>query len=329
MKYRTLGRTGYEISEVSLGTWQLGNGWNGEFDEKLAWDTLEKAIDLGVNFFDTADVYSSGLSERSVGEAVRRHSGKIYFATKSGRRLNPHVAGGYDRKNLTGFVDDSLRNMKLDALDLLQLHCPPTDVYYMPETFSVLADLKKAGKLKNYGVSVERVEEALKAIEYPGVATVQIIFNMFRQRPAELFFEQAKKKNIGVIVRVPLASGLLSGKLKKDTNFSESDHRSYNREGAAFDKGETFSGVPYELGLKAVDELRSVFADSEFSLAQFALRWILMFDGVSCVIPGASKEEQVIGNAAASEMPPLTSDQMIKVREIYEKYVKNEVHQLW
>lgn len=329
MNYRILGKTGYEISEVSLGTWQLGNGWSGDFDEASAEKTLETAMELGVNFFDTADGYSDGLSEKKVGEFVRKHRDKIYMATKCGRRLNPHVASGYNRENITRFVEDSLRNTGLDSLDLLQLHCPPTDVYYKPEVFEALADLKQQGKLRNYGVSVERVEEALKAIEYEGVATVQIIFNMFRQRPAELFFEQAKKKNIGVIVRVPLASGMLSGKISKSTSFSENDHRSFNRDGAAFDKGETFSGVPFDIGLAAVEELKAVFGNQDYSLAQYALRWILMFDAVSCVIPGASRREQAESNAAVSSMPPLTPEKMVNVKSIYDKHIKPQVHQLW
>jgi aryl-alcohol dehydrogenase-like predicted oxidoreductase len=329
MNYRTLGKTGLQVSEISLGTWQLGNGWSGEFDDGAAEATLDHAVASGVNFIDTADVYSDGLSERKVGEFIRKRREDLVLATKCGRRLSPHVAAGYNRKNITGFVEDSLKRTGLPALQLIQLHCPPTDVYYHPEVFETLQDLRQQGKILNYGVSVERIEEALKAIEYPGVATVQIIFNMFRQRPAELFFEQAQKKNIGVIVRVPLASGLLSGKMTKNTAFSPSDHRSFNRDGAAFDKGETFSGVPFDIGLQAVEELKRLFDLTRFSLAQYALRWILMFDAVSCVIPGASRQDQIVNNAAASDMPALTPDQMAGVREIYNRLIKPHVHQLW
>lgn len=329
MQYRVLGKTDYKISEVSLGTWQLGNGWSGKFDDQAAERTLESAYELGVNFFDTADGYSDGLSEKKVGEFVRKHRDDVYIATKCGRRLNPHVAAGYNKKNITGFVEDSLRNTGLDSLDLIQLHCPPTDVYYQPEAFATLENLKKQGKIKNYGVSVERVEEALKAMEFEGVASVQIIFNMFRQRPSELFFDQARKKNVGIIVRVPLASGLLSGKITSDTQFSPNDHRFFNRDGAAFDKGETFSGVPFAIGLEAVEELKEVFADSDFSLAQNALRWILMFNEVSCIIPGASRQSQAESNAAVSGMPALEPEKMAAVKSTYNRLIKPSVHQLW
>lgn len=328
MKYRLLGKTGYNVSEISLGTWQVGGGWGKPFNGPEADRTIDQAIANGVNFLDTADGYSEGLSEKSVGEAVRRHDQPIRFGTKCGRRLNPHVTEGYNRKNITHFIEASLQNMQLDTLDLIQLHCPPTDVYYRPEVFEVLDDLKAAGKIRHYGVSVERVEEALKAIEYPGVASVQIIFNMFRMRPAELFFEQAKKKNVGVIVRVPLASGLLSGKLKIDSQFEQGDHRHFNRDGQAFDKGETFSGVDFPTGLAAVERLKAIFPE-DYSLAQYALRWILMFDAVSCVIPGASRPEQVVSNAAVSEMPPLSEIQMNQVKQIYDEMIRPLVHQLW
>lgn len=328
MNYRKLGKTGYEVSEISLGTWQVGGGWGKPFNGPEADRIIDAAIDQGVNFLDTADGYSEGLSERSVGQALARHDHKIYAATKCGRRLNPHVASGYNRRNITRFVDESLQNMKLESLDLIQLHCPPTDVYYDQEVFAALDDLKKQGKVKHYGVSVERVEEALKAMAFEGVSTVQIIFNMFRMRPAELFFQQAKEKNVGVIVRVPLASGLLTGKLKKDSSFEPEDHRHFNRDGQAFDKGETFSGVDYMTGLEAVEELKAIFPP-DASLAQIALRWILMFDAVSCIIPGASRVDQVLSNTAVSDMPPLTDEQMRQVKAIYDKMIKPMVHQRW
>lgn len=326
MKLRKLGKTGYEVSEISLGTWQVGGGWGQDFDRVKAATIINKAIDCGVNFIDTADVYGDGLSENIVGEVYGR-TNAFYIATKCGRKLKPHAAAGYNRENITRFVDDSLKNMKLECLDLIQLHCPPTDVYYQPEVFAVLDDLKKQGKIAHYGVSVERIEEALKAIEYPGLATVQIIFNMFRLRPAGLFFEQAKQKNIGVIVRVPLASGLLTGKLTPNSSFESGDHRSFNREGKFFDKGETFSGVDYEVGLEAVRRLKDLFP--AMSLAQIALRWILMFDAVSCVIPGASRAEQVESNTAAAELPPLTNAQMREVEKIYDELIKPLVHYRW
>ncbi len=328
MKYRKLGKTGYEVSEISLGTWQLGGGWGRPFDESLADETLDRAIDSGVSFLDTADRYQGGASERAVGRAKKRHGDRIVVATKCGRGLDPHTADGYNEENITRFVDASLSNTGLGCLDLLQLHCPPTEVYYRPEVFGVLDALERAGKIRSYGVSVEKVEEALKAIEYPEVDTVQIIFNMFRQRPAELFFREAARRDVGVIVRVPLASGLLSGKYGSDTRFDEKDHRTFNRLGQRFDRGETFSGVDYETGLRAVEELKEIFPGRN-SLAAYALRWILMFEEVSCVIPGASRPDQAEANAAASDMDPLTREQMTAVERIYGERIKPLVHQRW
>ena len=328
MNYRTLGKTGLEISEISLGTWQVGGKWGSPFDEKKAERIINTAIDHGVNFIDTADVYSEGLSERTVGKVVRSRSEEIYIATKCGRQLNPHTNEAYTTKALRKFVEDSLSNLGVDRIDLIQLHCPPTEVYYRPEIFQLFDDLTKEGKIRNYGVSVELVEEALKAIEYPGVSTVQIIFNMFRQRPAELFFKEAQKKNVGIIARVPLASGLLTGKFTKDTTFDKDDHRNFNRDGAAFDKGETFSGIDYDLGLEAVEALKDLFGTHQ-NLVHKALQWILSFDEVSCVIPGASKEEQVLSNLKTLEATPLSAEEVLHVKAIYEKYIKDSVHQLW
>ncbi len=328
MQYRTLGKTGYKVSEVSLGTWQVGGRWGELFNENNAIDILNRAIDLGVTFIDTADVYGDGLSEKFTAQVVKSRKEKVWLATKCGRRLKPYTAEGYNEENIRSFVNESLKNMGKETIDLIQLHCPPTEVYYKPEVFKALDSLKKEGQIQHYGVSVEKVEEALKAIEYPNLSTVQIIFNMFRQRPSELFFSEAKKKNIGIVVRVPLASGLLTGKFKKDTIFQKGDHRFFNRNGKLFDKGETFAGVNYEKGLAAVENLKTIFPDTE-SLTLYALRWILMFDAVSCVIPGASRVEQAESNAHASDLPPLTEEQMNKVKEIYEKYIKSSVHQLW
>ncbi|MBN1119414.1 MAG: aldo/keto reductase [Bacteroidales bacterium] len=329
MKYRILGKTGLKISEISLGTWQVGGRWGDKFSFENAEKILASAVDNGVNFIDTADVYGDGgkESERAVGKFVRSRSEQLYVATKCGRQLNPHVNEAYNVKTLRKFVEDSLQNTGLECLDLIQLHCPPTEVYYRPEIFELFDKLKNEGKIANMGVSVEKVEEALKAIEYENVTTVQIIFNMFRQRPAELFFQQAKKKNIGILARVPLASGLLTGKFAKDTKFSAGDHRNFNRDGAAFDKGETFSGIDYETGLDAVEELKSLFPDKELSLV--ALKWILQFDAVSCVIPGASKVQQVESNLKVLDFPELTELQMNKIKEIYDSRIKKLVHHLW
>jgi aryl-alcohol dehydrogenase-like predicted oxidoreductase len=328
MKYRTLGKTGYEVSEISLGAWQIGGRWGEPFNEKTAEATLHRAVESGITFVDTADGYGGGLSERVVGRVVRGYGGRVRFATKCGRRLNPHVAEGYTPENIRGFVEDSLRNTGCDALDLIQLHCPPTRVYYTPAVFDALERLKAEGKIRAFGVSVEKVEEALKAIEFPGLATVQIIFNIFRQRPADLFFAQAKQKDVGIIVRVPLASGLLTGALGRDSRFAASDHRAFNRNGEKFDRGETFAGVDYETGLAAVEELKSILGGA-VPMPQVALRWILMFPEVGCVIPGASRAEQAVSNAATSALPALSPAQMAEIRSLYERRVKPLVHHLW
>jgi len=327
MNYRELGRTGWKVSEISFGAWAIGGAW-GEVDDRESLATLHRAADLGVNFYDTADVYGDGRSERLLAQLKRERSEEIIIATKAGRRLDPHVASGYNRENLSAFIERSLKNLETDVLDLLQLHCPPTDVYYNPELFAALDDFVRQGKIRNYGVSVERVEEALSAIEYPGVQTVQIIFNIFRQRPAELFFGEAKKRGVGILARVPLASGLLTGKLTSHSQFEADDHRAFNRHGEAFDRGETFSGVDYATGLQAVEELRALVPEG-MTMAQFALRWILMFDAVTCAIPGAKRPSQVEDNARASDSPPPDAETMRAVQEIYERRIRALVHHYW
>ena len=320
MKKRILGKTGFEISEVGLGTWQVGGKWGSVFSHSNADKILNAAIDHGVNFIDTADVYGNGESEKAVGRVVHSRSERIYVATKCGRRFSPHIDKSYQLKELRGFVEDSLKNMGLETLDLIQLHCPPTETYFRAEIFDLFVTLKKEGKIQNLGVSVERVEEAQKAIEYENVTTVQIIFNMLRQRPSEQFFDNAIKKNIGIIARVPLASGLLTGSFSADTTFDEDDHRTFNRNGDAFDKGETFSGVDYKVGLEAVEEIKKLFP-TQTNLSAIALKWILMFPEVSCVIPGASRPEQVLSNIQASQLANLSSDQMDRIKHIYKQYV--------
>jgi aryl-alcohol dehydrogenase-like predicted oxidoreductase len=327
MHYRELGRTGYKVSDVSFGAWAIGGSW-GTVDDAESIAALHKAIDSGVNFIDTADVYGMGRSERLIAQLKRDRKQEIVVATKAGRRLSPHTADGYNARNITGFIEDSLRNLATDCLDLVQLHCPPTDVYYRPELFEALDGLMKAGKIRYYGVSVERVEEALKAIEYPNVQTVQIIFNCFRQRPADLFFAEAIRRKVGILARVPLSSGMLTGRLKRDSQFAADDHRQFNRHGEQFDVGETFSGVDYETGLAAVEELRSL-APPGVTMAQFALRWILMFDAVTCAIPGGKRPSQVEENCAASAIEPLSSEAMAAVRRVYEKRIRSLVHQRW
>jgi aryl-alcohol dehydrogenase-like predicted oxidoreductase len=327
MHYRPLGCTGWNVSEVSFGAWAIGGGWGTVKDDESS-AALRQAVDCGVNFIDTADVYGMGHSERLVAELKHERKEEIVVATKAGRRLDPHTAGGYNARNLTAFVEDSLRNLSTGCLDLLQLHCPPTDVYYMPEVFGALDDLVAAGKIRFYGVSVERVEEALKAIEFPNVQTVQIIYNCFRHRPAELFFPEAKRRRVGVLARVPLASGLLTGKLRPDSSFEADDHRNFNRHGEAFDAGETFSGVDYGVALQAVEELRQL-APPGCSLAKLALRWILMFDAVTCAIPGGKRPAQVAENCAASDLPPLSPEIMAGVASVYESRIRPLVHQRW
>lgn len=327
MQYRTLGRTGWDVSAISFGAWAIGGAWGTvKDDESLA--ALRTALDMGVNFIDTADVYGDGRSEQLIARVLKERSDTVYVATKAGRRLNPHVADGYNRENLTAYIERSLKNLEVEALDLVQLHCPPTEVFYRPEVFEVMDDLQRQGKIKHYGVSVEKVEEALKAIEFPNVKTVQIIFNMFRRRPADLFFEEARKRNIGILARVPLASGLLTGKMTANTEFEDDDHRKFNRHGEAFDRGETFAGVDYETGLQAVDELKALLPEG-MSLVQMALRWILMFDAVTCAIPGAKRPSQAEQNMAAADLPPLSDDVMQKAADMYERLIKPQVHQRW
>jgi aryl-alcohol dehydrogenase-like predicted oxidoreductase len=328
MKYRKLGKTNFEISEISLGTWQVGGKWGDDFNHKTAETILNTAVDSGINFIDTADVYGGGESEKAVGKFVKTRSERIYVATKCGRQLNPHTNEAYKPAVLRKFVEDSLKNMGLETLDLIQLHCPPTEVYYRPEIFELFDRLKDEGKILNLGISVEKVEEALKGIEFENVTSVQIIFNMFRQRPAELFFEQAQKKNVGIIVRVPLASGLLTGKFSKQSTFTEGDHRNFNRNGEIFDKGETFSGIDYETGLAAVEELKAIFPQND-NLAPIALRWILQHEAVSTIIPGASRAEQVSANLAALNFSNLSNEQLAKINAVYSQYIKKTVHQLW
>ncbi|NKI94663.1 aldo/keto reductase [Rhizobacter sp. SG703] len=327
MHYRELGRTGWKVSTISFGAWAIGGTW-GQVNDDESMAALHRALDLGVNFFDTADVYGDGHSERLIARLRKERSEPFYVATKAGRRLSPHVAEGYTRENLTAFVERSLRNLDTDALDLLQLHCPPTPVYYMPEVFGVLDDLVRAGKLRHYGVSVEKVEEALKAIDFPGVQSVQIVYNIFRQRPAELLFRETLARRVGILARLPLSSGLLSGGLSRQTQFAADDHRSFNREGAAFDKGETFSGLDYASGLDAVEALRPLVPAGQ-TLAQFALRWILMQQAVTCAIPGGRRPAQIEENMRAADLPALSSATLQAVDAIYEKHAKAQVHHRW
>jgi aryl-alcohol dehydrogenase-like predicted oxidoreductase len=327
MKTRRLGRTGFEVSTVSFGAWAIGGSW-GTVSDDDSMAALRRAVELGVNFFDTADVYGDGRSEQLLARLRRETRAPFHIATKAGRRAQPHVPAAYTLASLTGYIERSLRNLEVDALDLLQLHCPPTDVYYMPEVFDGLDQLVRAGKLRFYGVSVERVEEALKAIEYPNVQSVQIIFNMFRQRPADLFFARARERQVGILARLPLSSGMLAGKMTAATSFAEDDHRLFNREGAAFDRGETFSGVDYKTGLAVVEELRPLVPPG-FTLAQLAMGWILQHDAVTCVIPGAKRPAQVEENVRAAELPALSADTRTRIDALYQTRIRPLVHDRW
>lgn len=328
MRSRPFGRTGRNTSDIGFGAWAIGAAW-GEVNDEEALAALHTALDTGVTFIDTADVYGDGHSEKLIARVVKERGGaRPFIATKAGRRLPKQTVAGYSAENLTNYIDRSLKNLETDALDLVQLHCPPTDLYYHPEVFERLDRLVEQGKIRNYGVSVERVEEALKAIEYPGVVSVQIIFNAFRQRPIEHFFKQAQERNVAIIARVPLASGLLSGKFKHDTKFEANDHRLFNRNGEAFDVGETFSGVPYEVGLDAVERIRPLVS-GDTTMAKFALRWILMFDAVTVAIPGARNPAQARSNAEAADLPAISESAMREIKSIYDTSIRQYVHQRW
>jgi aryl-alcohol dehydrogenase-like predicted oxidoreductase len=327
MQYRQLGRTDMKVAAISFGAWAIGGAW-GATDDSESLNALNRAVELGVNFIDTADVYGDGHSEQLIARLRKNHPGQtIHVATKAGRRL-PQIPENYNRANLTAWVERSLKNLDVEALDLLQLHCPPSVVYDQPEVFGILDDLVSAGKLRYYGVSVEKVSEARQALTHPNVRTVQIIFNMFRLKPAEEFFSLAQAQQIGVLARVPLASGLLTGKLTAQSTFAADDHRSFNREGQSFDKGETFSGIPYARGLEAVEQLRQL-KPAGMSMVQFALRWILMFPAVTCAIPGARTAQQEEQNAAAAELPPLTPEVMRSVQAVYDQSIRPLVHDQW
>lgn len=326
MKTRLFGNTGKEISEIGLGTWQLGTRWGDAFNEEEGLKILDAAYKSGITFIDTADVYNDGNSEKTIGKYIKNHPDHFFITTKCGRKLNPHTVEMYTPEAIEKYIDDSRERLGVDKLDLILLHCPPTPVYKKKEIFDKLEELKANGKIASYGVSIEKIEEGLEAMNY-GISAIEVIFNMFRLKPLEELLPKAKEKNIGIIVRVPLASGLLTGKFNKDTKFGENDHRTYNRDGKAFDKGETFSGVDYDLGLEAVEELKKVFGTDD--LAPYAIKWVLMHDAVSVVIPGASKEEQVYSNLRAAELPDITEEQMKKVEEIYNKYIRNSVHNNW
>jgi aryl-alcohol dehydrogenase-like predicted oxidoreductase len=326
MRYRPLGKTGLQASEIGFGAWAIGADW-GAVDDEQSLRALHAAADAGVTFFDTADVYGDGRSERLIARFRMQRRESIVVATKVGRR-GPQDVKEFTSQNLGAWIDRSRENLDVEQLDLVQLHTPPTDVFYHPEVFDAMDSFVQDGRIASYGVSVERVEEGLKAIEYPNVATVQIIYNLLRQRPAERFLNTARERNVGVIARVPLASGLLTGKFNRDTRFAATDHRNFNRHGESFDVGETFAGVDYETALEVVEELRAL-VPADTTMAQMALRWILMNDGVSTVIPGAKTPEQALINAAAADLPGLPASTMHRIEALYRERVAPLVHQRW
>lgn len=326
MKNRIFGKTGREVSEIGLGTWQLGTRWGDAFNEEEAMKILETAYESGITLIDTADVYNGGMSEKTIGKFIKQYPDHFYIVTKCGRKLNPHTAEMYTPDAIEAFVDGSLERMGLERLDMTLLHCPPSSVFRKDEIFTRLDKMKASGKLRDYGVSIEKVSEGIDAMEYD-ISAMEVIFNMFRLKPTEELFPKAIEKNVGILARVPLASGLLTGKYTANTEFGAKDHRTYNRNGESFDKGETFSGVDYNLGLQAVEELKKLFGTED--LVPYAIRWILMHEAVSVVIPGASKSYQVESNLRAAKMPELTEEQMKGVKEIYDKYIRSSVHNLW
>ncbi len=326
MQYRNFSNIGWKVSEIGLGCWAIGSEW-GNVSAEDAREVLKTSLDKGINFFDTADVYGDGRSEKFVGELIKSTSEKIFVATKSGRRLNPHTPEGYNLKNIEEFIDRSLINLGIDCIDLLQLHCPPSEICPKKETYEMMDEIVKLGKIANYGVSVEKVSEAMDAIQFPNVKSIQMIFNVFRQKPVETFFKEAAKRNVGIIARVPLASGLLTGKMNQESTFPQNDHRNYNINGDAFDVGETFSGVNFEKGLRAVEKLKDLLPDN-FSLTDLALKWILMHDEVSAVIPGAKNKSQVQMNVQASDLKDISSLLPI-INSIYDDLIKPDVHNRW
>ena len=326
MKYREFSNLGWKVSEIGIGCWAIGSEW-GDVSVEDAKEALYSSINNGINFFDTADVYGDGRSEKIISEVLKNSNEQIYVATKAGRRLNPHNADGYNLKNIESFIDRSLSNLGVDIIDLVQLHCPPSEICGKPETYEMMDEIVKKGKIKYYGVSVEKVSEALDAIKHPNVKSIQIIFNIFRQKPSETFFHEAKKKNVAIIARVPLASGLLTGKMNNNSSFPKNDHRNYNINGDAFDVGETFSGVNFSKGLEAVEELKKIIPNG-FSLTDLALKWILSHPEVTVVIPGAKNKIQAELNVKASELSDISSIKE-SIKEIYSKYFKKDIHSNW
>ncbi|MGY2128140.1 aldo/keto reductase [Blastococcus sp. SYSU DS0617] len=326
MERRPLGRTGAEVGVVGLGTWQLGGDW-GDVSEDDAADVLDAALDAGVDLLDTADVYGDGRSEERIRKALAPRSERPFVATKAGRRADPFEAAQYTPENLRAWIDRSRRNLGVDTLDLVQLHCPPPEVYSDQRVYDALDLFVEDGAIAAYGVSVETVAEGLTALQRPGVATLQVILNVFRRKPLEELLPAAARAGVGVLARVPLASGLLTGKYDESTTFAADDHRNFNRGGEAFDVGETFAGVPFEVGVAAAREVAAIAGDTP--TGAFALRWVIDQPGVTAVIPGARNVEQVRGNVAAAALPPLSDAQRSDLERLYDERIRAHVHDRW
>ena len=327
MKFRNFSDLGWRVSEVGLGCWQIGWCW-GDVSEKDSREILKAALDNGVNFFDTSDMYGDGRSERFIGEIIKLTSEKLYVTTKLGRRTRgTNYEKGFKEKYMEEFVDRSLINLGVESIDLVQLHCPPSEKVSNKEIYEIMDNLIAKGKIQNYGISVHKISDALEALSFPNIKSIQIVFNIFRQKPIETLFDEAKKKNVAIIARGPLASGLLTGEITKDTQFAENDHRNYNREGKYFDVGDTFSGVDFEKGIQAVQKLKKLLPIG-FSMTDLSLKWILMHDAVTVVIPGAINKSQVINNVNSSKLNNISSIYN-DINSIYDELIKPDVHNRW
>ena len=326
MKFRKFSNIGWQVSEIGLGCWGLGGNWDDVTDGE-ANKVLKKSLDQGINFFDTSDVYGDGRSEKFISKILKSTSEKIFVATKTGQRIKPYIPEGYNFKTIEKFINRSLKNLDVEQIDLLQLHCPPKELCSKRELYEMMDEFKKIGKIAHYGVSVFNLSEAMSAVKFPNVKSIQLVFNIFRQKPSEIFFKEAKKREVAIIARGSLASGLLTGIISKNTKFNSNDHRNYNFKGKSFDIGDTFSGVNFKKGLEAVEKLKRLLPDN-FNLIDLALKWVLMHDEVSVVIPGATNTLQVEMNTKASKLENI-SEIMPEIQSIYENLIKPEVHSKW
>ena len=326
MNYRKFADLNWRVSEIGLGCWGIGGNWV-DVTDRDARDVLNKSLDKGINFLDTSDVYGDGRSEKLIGDLIKSTSEKIFVATKVGQRLRPYIPEGYNLQTIEKFIDRSLMNLGVECIDLMQLHCPPPELCSKKELYEMMDEIVKKGKISYYGVSVFNLSEAIDAIQFPNVKSIQLVFNIFRQKPVETFFKLAKKRNVGIIARGPLASGLLTGIIDQNTKFNPNDHRNYNKNGKSFDEGDTFSGVNFEKGLYAIEKLKKLLPNN-FSLTDLAIKWILMHDEVSVVIPGATNKTQVEMNTLATDLESINY-LMPKINSIYDEFIKPDVHNRW